>query len=94
MNNNKDINLIIEEFKQGLVNSVNQSNLPLAVCYYVMKDVFNELVSTPGTAIAVPNLKMNKAPNVNKIRFCKSLFLRLNSCFIVANILNHLCFST
>lgn len=46
MNNNKDINLIIEEFKQGLVNSVNQSNLPLAVCYYVMKDVFNELVST------------------------------------------------
>lgn len=46
MNNNKDINLIIEEFKQGLVNSVNQSNLPLSVCYYVMKDVFNELVST------------------------------------------------
>ena len=38
--------------------------------------------------------KNNKAPKVNRILNCKSLFLRLNICFTVANILNHLCFST
>ena len=41
----KDINLIIEDFKQSVFDSANQSNLPISVVYYVLKDVMNEVES-------------------------------------------------
>ena len=41
----KDINLIIEDFKQSIFDSANQSNLPISVVYYVLKDVMNEVES-------------------------------------------------
>lgn len=39
----KDINLIVEEFRQNLVATVNNSGLPASVIYYVLTDVYNEI---------------------------------------------------
>lgn len=39
----KDINLMVEEFKQGLVNQINQSELPAAMVYYIFKDTFTNV---------------------------------------------------
>lgn len=39
----KDINLIVEEFRQNLVATVNNSGLPASMIYYVLTDVYNEI---------------------------------------------------
>ena len=41
----KDINLVVEEFRQSLVATVNNSGLPASVIYYVLTDVYNEINS-------------------------------------------------
>ena len=38
--NNKDINLIIEDFRDSLIKQCNESQLPAAVVYYIVKDVY------------------------------------------------------
>ena len=40
---NRDVNLIIEDVKMNIVNELNNSNLPISVAYYILKDVMNEL---------------------------------------------------
>ncbi len=39
----KDINLMVEEFKQRLVDTINQSELPAAMVYYIFKDTFTNV---------------------------------------------------
>lgn len=36
----KDINLIIEQYKQNLLQIINTEQLPPSIKYYVLKDVF------------------------------------------------------
>ena len=57
MEQNKDINLIIEDFKHSIVDTVNQSGLPIGIVYYVMKDIMNELVNNYETYIENANQK-------------------------------------
>ena len=38
----RDINLIIEETKQSVINTLNKSNLPISIIYYIMRDLMNE----------------------------------------------------
>lgn len=38
-----DINISIEEFKLNIIKLLNNSNMPIGIMYYVMKDVFGEL---------------------------------------------------
>lgn len=35
----EDINLIIEDFKNNIINTINGSQLPPAVVYYIFKDI-------------------------------------------------------
>ena len=35
----EDINLVIEEFKNNIINTINGSQLPPAVVYYIFKDI-------------------------------------------------------
>lgn len=42
----RDSNLIVEQFKTDLIDAINHSNLPIAVVYYVAKDVFKDLEET------------------------------------------------
>lgn len=42
----RDINLVIEEVKTQVINTINQSGLPISVVYYIMKDVMNGLDTT------------------------------------------------
>ena len=35
----EDINLIIEEFKNNIINTINGSQLPPAIVYYIFKDI-------------------------------------------------------
>lgn len=39
----RDINLVIEDLKMDIIDKLNQSNLPISIAYYVLKDVMNEL---------------------------------------------------
>lgn len=39
----RGINLQIDNFKTEMVNFINESNLPIAVVYYVLKDVLLEV---------------------------------------------------
>lgn len=57
MEQNRDINLIIEDFKHSIVDTVNQSGLPIGIVYYVMKDIMNELVNNYETYIENANQK-------------------------------------
>lgn len=43
MNENRDVNLTIEDLKGQIVNAINQSGLPISVAYYVTKDIMAEL---------------------------------------------------
>ncbi len=67
---------------------------PLIALSISRNDIPEVLTLTPGTIIVVPILNTNKAAKVNIIRFNKSRFFELNICLKVANILNHLSFST
>lgn len=48
---NKTINLLIEDLKNNLITDVQNSNLPLGICYYIVKDVFKELENTYFTTL-------------------------------------------
>lgn len=39
----QDVNISIEQFKQGLINTINQSNLPIGVIKYVFESVQTQL---------------------------------------------------
>ena len=39
----KDINLVIEDFKGSLMNTINNSGLPISVVYYIMTDLYKEV---------------------------------------------------
>lgn len=41
----KNITLAIEDLKANLVKAVNDSGLPIAVSYYVMKDFYNDFTN-------------------------------------------------
>ena len=38
-----DVNITIEEFKLSIINLLNNSNMPIGMIYYIMKDVFGEI---------------------------------------------------
>lgn len=40
----KTVGMIIEETKQNLVNTINQSGLPLSVLKYIVGDIHREIV--------------------------------------------------
>lgn len=39
----KNINLIIEDIKSQIINTINSSGLPISVIYYLMSDVYKRL---------------------------------------------------
>lgn len=39
----KNINLIIEDIKSQIINTINSSGLPISVIYYLMSDVYKKL---------------------------------------------------
>lgn len=39
----KNINLIIEDIKSQIINTINSSGLPISVIYYLMSDVYRKL---------------------------------------------------
>lgn len=36
----QDISVVIEEFKQNIIDTINNSHFPPAVTYYILKDIF------------------------------------------------------
>lgn len=36
----QDISVVIEEFKQNIIDIINNSHFPPAVTYYILKDIF------------------------------------------------------
>lgn len=48
---NKTVNLLIEDLKNNLIADVQNSNLPLGICYYIAKDIFKELESAYFTTL-------------------------------------------
>jgi hypothetical protein len=36
----QDISLVMEEFKQNIIDTINNSHFPPAVSYYILKDIF------------------------------------------------------
>ena len=47
----QDVNISIEQFKQGLINTINQSNLPIGVIKYVFESVQTQLEAEYGQYI-------------------------------------------
>ena len=43
MNNQMDISVQTELFKQTLIDTINNSGLPIGMAYYVVKDVFADV---------------------------------------------------
>ena len=43
---NKGFNTLCEEYKNSLVQIVNQSNLPIGVVYYITKNIMTEIEHT------------------------------------------------
>ena len=43
MNNQMDISVQTELFKQTLIDTINNSGLPIGMAYYVVKDVFADI---------------------------------------------------
>ena len=39
----KNINLIIEDIKSQIINTINSSGLPISVIYYLMSDTYKKL---------------------------------------------------
>lgn len=39
----RDINLVIEDVKAQIIDTINHSGLPISVVYYIMKDVMYDL---------------------------------------------------
>ena len=39
----QDINLVIEDFKNTLTSTINNSGLPISVVYYIITDLYKEL---------------------------------------------------
>lgn len=39
----KNINLIIEDIKSQIINTINNSGLPISIIYYLMSDVYKKL---------------------------------------------------
>ena len=39
----KNINLVIEDIKSQIINTINSSGLPISVIYYLMSDVYKKL---------------------------------------------------
>ena len=40
---NHDFSLQVEEFKESIAATINRSNMPPAILYYVMKDTFKDV---------------------------------------------------
>ncbi len=43
---NQDINLTVEEAKQNIINTINNTGLPISVVYYIMKDIMNDMTDS------------------------------------------------
>ena len=39
----KNINLIIEDIKSQIINTINSSGLPISIIYYLMSDIYKQL---------------------------------------------------
>ena len=40
---NEDFNYNCDQFKKNLENLINNSNLPIAAIYFILKDIYNEV---------------------------------------------------
>lgn len=43
MQDNIGFNIYLYNFKNDMVNTINNSGLPVGVVYYIMKDLFNDI---------------------------------------------------
>ena len=60
------INIKTEQFKQGLYNLINQSNIPISNAYYVMKDVFKELEGVYLDTLQSEGIRKQQEKTINK----------------------------
>lgn len=51
MDKQKDINLVIENFREGLIQYLNSTELPPSVTFYIFKDVYQAVEKDYGTII-------------------------------------------
>ena len=42
----QNINLMIEDFKDNLVNTINNAGFPPSIVYYILKDVYSNVESS------------------------------------------------
>ena len=45
MNNNKPIELVVEDTKQGIARAINNCGLPPFVIRYLLQDLLNEMIA-------------------------------------------------
>ena len=57
MENEKSINLQIEEFRNNLLNLVNNSGLPAGIVYYMYKDIGKEIENAYYSVLNSESLK-------------------------------------
>lgn len=43
MDNNVGFNTYLNNFKTNMINTINDSGLPVGVVYYIMKDILNDI---------------------------------------------------
>ena len=60
----QDVNISIEQFKQGLINTINQSNLPIGVIKYVFESVQTQLEAEYGQYIQRKIAEINQQQQV------------------------------
>ncbi len=56
-----DINISIEEFKLNIIKLLNNSNMPIGIMYYIMKDVFGELTEEYQNYLNTATKKLQEA---------------------------------
>lgn len=42
----QNINLMIEDFKDNLINTINNAGFPPSIVYYILKDVYSNVESS------------------------------------------------
>ena len=56
-----NFNYLIEDYKRSIVESIQQSQLPIGIIYYLFKDIVNEIEQTYNRTIQAEVQQMNSA---------------------------------
>ena len=56
-----NFNYLIEDYKRSIVESIQQSQLPIGIIYYLFKDIVSEIEQTYNRTIQAEVQQMNSA---------------------------------